>query len=121
MVAYCVCLLVLLLLVNYSLGTDNSVSTTGSNNSGNRKKKRARCAHLWRPDNLPGKCFGLRPYNEYDELRDIKKVQSPNECKGLCCLLGEQCVTWQYQNVTGSLINVKSSINTAPSLFAFTI
>jgi len=75
-------------------------SNSFSQNDNNRKKKRSRCAHLWRQDNLPGKCFGLRPFNEYDELREIKKVNNPIECKAMCCILGDQCVTWQYQNST---------------------
>jgi hypothetical protein len=46
------------------------------------------CAHLWRPDNLPGKCFGLKPYNEFEELKEIKNVLSAHECRSLCCVLG---------------------------------
>lgn len=81
-------------------GNHNGGKGNNNNNNAQRKKKRAKCAHLWRPDNLPGKCFGLRPYQEFGELKDVKKVTSATECKALCCILGEQCVTWQYQNAT---------------------
>ena len=68
-----------------------------------------KCKGLWRSDKLVGKCFGLSPYKKF--LKSLTKnteshanipsipvrVQTPSECRSLCCNIGSDCVTWQYQ------------------------
>jgi hypothetical protein len=66
-----------------------------------------RCRGLWRNDKLIGKCFGLSPFKRFFEenkntLQHLKHmipshVNSATECKRLCCNIGLECVTWQYQ------------------------
>lgn len=58
------------------------------------------CKKLWRRDRLVGKCFGLKDHNEFPELKHITKVRNVKDCRSICCNLGDQCVTWQYQNST---------------------
>jgi hypothetical protein len=58
------------------------------------------CKGLWRPENLPGKCFGLRPHGDYDEAKHIPVVHSSKECRALCCNLGDKCISWQYHAAT---------------------
>jgi hypothetical protein len=57
-------------------------------------KSGGKCKGLWRPDKLVGKCFGLKSYIEYDELKNVKEVKKADECRAMCCNLGEQCITW---------------------------
>ena len=62
------------------------------------------CAHLWRPDELVGKCFGLKKISEYKnggiDVPDSSTITSPEACKKLCCRLGDKCVTWQFMDLT---------------------
>ena len=51
---------------------------------------------LCRPDKLAGQCFGLKPHSEFPELKEIAVVQSTEDCRSLCCNLGDLCVSWQY-------------------------
>lgn len=62
--------------------------------------KRGGCARLWRPENLPGKCFGPRPHTDFAEAKHIPVVQSAKECRAICCNLGDKCVSWQYHAAT---------------------
>jgi hypothetical protein len=55
-----------------------------------------KCKKLWRKDRLVGRCFGLTLHSQFPELISVKTVNSPVECRTLCCNLGEKCVTWQY-------------------------
>ena len=41
-------------------------------------------------------CFGLKSHYEYEEIKDIHFVDSSSHCKELCCILGNNCLTWQY-------------------------
>jgi len=54
------------------------------------------CENIWTNEKLIGRCFGLTPHSKFPQLKNIEVVNSPNECKSLCCNLGEQCYTWQY-------------------------
>lgn len=53
------------------------------------------CRGLWRPDNLVGRCFGLGPYSKFEELAGVK-VATSQDCRSVCCNLGEKCVSWQF-------------------------
>jgi hypothetical protein len=54
------------------------------------------CIVYHRPDSLPGKCFGLTHHVNTMGLWDIT-ITSAEECRSLCCNLGERCTSWQYQ------------------------
>ena len=56
-----------------------------------------KCRHIWRPDKLQGRCFGLKNYNEFDEIKHIKSVENSEQCRALCCNLDSKCVSWQFQ------------------------
>ena len=61
------------------------------------------CESQWRPEALVGKCFGLKRLQEYIDggVSNIpSSVGSSDECKGICCNLGEKCVTWQFWDGT---------------------
>ena len=57
-----------------------------------------KCANQWRPEELVGRCFGLKNHSEYNSLSDVKYVTNADHCKALCCRLGEKCISWQYWN-----------------------
>eukprot|EP01038_Epipyxis_sp_PR26KG_P006269 gene6269-8633_t len=59
--------------------------------------RKGKCKGLWRPDTLPGRCFGLKVHSKYAELDSIKVVESWQDCKAICCNMEEKCVSWQYQ------------------------
>lgn len=65
-------------------------------------KKTGRCKGLWRPDKLIGRCFGLKPHNEYKELNKISSVNTQEECRHICCNMGNDCISWQYLNHTNN-------------------
>lgn len=76
------------------LNNNNSVDL-GFDFSGMRK---GLCKGLWRPQNLRGKCFGLKEHHLYNKaFANIKVVPSSKHCRYLCCYLGEECVNWQFQ------------------------
>lgn len=58
------------------------------------------CKGMWRPDRLVGRCFGLTPHHQYSQLKGIPYAKSAAECKSMCCNLGDECVTWQYEKWT---------------------
>lgn len=60
--------------------------------------KSGKCKGMWRPEPLPGRCFGLKLHHTYEELRHIKSVNSSTKCKALCCSLGDKCASWQYEH-----------------------
>ena len=55
-----------------------------------------KCSNLWTSDKLVGRCFGLKSFTDYGELKDVQSVDSADQCKSLCCQLGWSCITWQY-------------------------
>jgi hypothetical protein len=58
--------------------------------------------HVWRIDagaGLPGKCVGINPTREFEDLEHLV-ISNWHECRALCCNLNERCTTWQYQNKT---------------------
>jgi len=62
-----------------------------------------KCEKQWRSDKLLGRCFGLTTHSEVKELskeQQSKVIQSADECKALCCEMGEACVSWQYASGT---------------------
>ena len=48
-----------------------------------------------RKDHLVGKCFGLREVDQVPETSHIKSVKSLEDCRSICCNLGDKCVSWQ--------------------------
>lgn len=67
------------------------------------KKKVKSCKGLWRPNELVGKCFGLHETSQLEgasaELKN-KKFETADDCRKLCCILEDKCVTWQWQEQT---------------------
>jgi len=61
--------------------------------------KHGGCKNLWRPGGLVGKCFGLKKMETFEGLADIV-VKSSDDCRALCCNLGENCTSWQFQLAT---------------------
>ena len=76
---------------------DTSEGSTGDVTD-SKKKARPNCKNAWTEDQLLGRCFGLTIHSRYSELAGIEVVESPEECKTLCCELGDKCMTWQYWN-----------------------
>eukprot|EP00607_Mallomonas_marina_P004623 CAMPEP_0182428934 /NCGR_PEP_ID=MMETSP1167-20130531/24726_1 /TAXON_ID=2988 /ORGANISM="Mallomonas Sp, Strain CCMP3275" /LENGTH=291 /DNA_ID=CAMNT_0024612165 /DNA_START=85 /DNA_END=960 /DNA_ORIENTATION=- len=60
------------------------------------------CSAQWRPDKLIGRCFGLKAHTEFAEMKDIPVIASAEECKAMCCRLGDKCVSWQYWSGTST-------------------
>lgn len=60
-----------------------------------RLSKEDKCAHLWLPEQLVGRCFGLKDHTVYPEFKGFGAVNKKEECQALCCEL-DSCVTWQY-------------------------
>lgn len=86
--------------------TDNKVAESSSiSQKGLRPEKESthqkhqkrldKCEKLWRPDRLHGRCFGLTTHTEVKDVKDTK-VESADDCKDICCSLGDACVSWQY-------------------------
>lgn len=64
---------------------------------GNPLFETGKCNGLWRPEPLPGKCFGLNPVpNQYGVVANLR------DCRSLCCNLGENCISWQFQTSTST-------------------
>lgn len=55
-----------------------------------------KCASQWTPQQLTGRCYGLKPHTEFSQLKNIRKVKTSAACKDLCCRLGAACQSWQY-------------------------
>jgi hypothetical protein len=55
-----------------------------------------KCSSDWADLTIVGRCFGLKTHSEYPSLKHISLVQDADQCKSLCCGLGNKCVTWQY-------------------------
>ena len=58
---------------------------------------KGKCKGLWRPEKLVGRCFGLKKHTEYPQLSGIKVVRNSAECKSICCNMGAECISWQYE------------------------
>ena len=75
--------------------------TSASHSSHHPLLVRGACEHnVWRTDesaSLPGRCFGVNPTKEFDDLKDIK-IANRADCRALCCNLDTRCTTWQYHN-----------------------
>ena len=69
---------------------------TAQNNTDVHWLMPGKCKKLWREAKLIGKCFGLRPYAKLAPELESIVVQSPMDCRAICCNLGDKCTTWQY-------------------------
>ena len=58
--------------------------------------KPGKCKHVWRHARLLGRCFGLVPFKEFQPILTNVTIASPEDCRAVCCNLGEKCVSWQY-------------------------
>ena len=66
-------------------------------------KKTGKCKGLWRPDSLPGRCFGLKQLAEFKELKELKvEKMTKDVCRTLCCNMGTDCVTFQFLGLLNS-------------------
>jgi hypothetical protein len=78
---------------------------------------RANCAsHVWRTDeaaNLPGKCYGVNPHIEFDDLKNIP-IHNWADCRALCCNLSERCTVWQYLNTSKTCYIQKRPVRRGP-------
>jgi hypothetical protein len=78
---------------------------------------RGKCkAHIWRTDSaasLPGKCHGVNPHTEFNDLKDIA-VSNWLDCRALCCNLEERCTTWQFLNSSNTCYIQKRPIRRGP-------
>jgi hypothetical protein len=58
--------------------------------------KPGKCKNHWRHARLLGRCFGLTSHKEFvPELKDLE-ITTSEDCRALCCNLGEKCISWQY-------------------------
>lgn len=60
---------------------------------------KGKCDAIWRPDHLPGKCFGMKKQSDFNELDGVV-IASSEDCRSVCCNLGDKCVSWQWQATT---------------------
>jgi hypothetical protein len=76
------------------------------NNNNNNNKEAAskwlvgsKCKNIWRPENLVGRCFGFKAYQELPELQDSGlNITTANQCRKLCCNLDSKCTSWQFES-----------------------
>ncbi len=59
--------------------------------------KPGKCKGKWRPEKLPGRCTGLSTYKHFPELKDVPEITNATTCRALCCNMGDQCSSWQYE------------------------
>lgn len=62
------------------------------------------CADQWTGENLPGRCWGLTTSTSIPHIGPgigEKAASSVDECKKLCCDLGDKCITWQFWGASG--------------------
>lgn len=71
----------------------NICYTNAENSDGSQLFETGKCNGLWRPEPLPGKCFGLNPVP-----KEYGIVTNARDCRALCCNLGDKCVSWQFQS-----------------------
>lgn len=88
----------------HSMGNNNMIKVAkggGSFREGGASSKirKKQCKNEWTSDKLVGRCFGLSIHSKYSELiGNIEVVETADDCKQLCCELGDKCMTWQYWN-----------------------
>jgi hypothetical protein len=70
------------------------INSSGAGNAAGATEDK--CRADWADLSIVGRCFGLKTHSEYPTLKHISLVQDANQCKSLCCGLGNKCVTWQY-------------------------
>lgn len=58
--------------------------------------KAGKCKHLWRHAKLVGRCFGFTPYKELVPSLKSVEVANAEECRAICCNLGDKCISWQF-------------------------
>lgn len=63
--------------------------------------EQGKCRSLWRPEHLLGKCFGLKDQESFSSLKGIPKAESVQDCRSLCCNMGEECISWQFEKIQG--------------------
>jgi len=79
-------------------------SCQGTESPPETRQKIKSCKGLWRPDDLVGKCFGLTDYDRVPGLSSelkSKKIDNADDCRKLCCALGDKCITWQFASISG--------------------
>jgi hypothetical protein len=54
------------------------------------------CAAEWDSVTIVGRCFGLKTHTEYPEFKHVPLVSDAQQCRALCCQLGNKCISWQY-------------------------
>lgn len=69
----------------------------GNESEKSKYEVKGKCKGIWRPEKLPGRCFGLKLHHKYPELESISVVNDVGTCRAICCNLGDKCVTWQYE------------------------
>jgi hypothetical protein len=55
-----------------------------------------KCAAEWDTVTIVGRCFGLKTHTEYPEFKHVPLVSDAQQCRALCCQLGNKCISWQY-------------------------
>ena len=73
-------------------------------NTGNNDVIQDSCAAEWTAENLIGRCWGLTTSTNIPNIEPgvgEKAATSSDECKKLCCNLGDKCITWQFWGASG--------------------
>jgi hypothetical protein len=87
----------------FALNSSNHFPTSPHSHSHQNLLEKGKCkSHIWRIDeaaSLPGKCTGINPITDYDNLKHLH-ITNWVDCRALCCNLNEKCTTWQFQNQT---------------------
>ena len=93
----------LLLLLLLQGGLSSSIAAVEESPQQDNTRKVRSCKGLWRPDELLGRCFGL---TEYEKVKGLsaelkgKKIGTADDCRKLCCALGDRCITWQWASIS---------------------
>lgn len=92
--------LVALLLATMTARAAAEDTATGSGSTSSAKPKAKSCKGLWRPDQLVGKCFGLSDSDKLDgDSKEFRRaISTADDCRKLCCVMGDKCTSWQFQN-----------------------
>jgi hypothetical protein len=95
---------------------DTSSSSGSGGGGGASSSSQHQCKGLWRPEQLVGRCFGLKQYTDFpqfattshntgaaaaaatEQQQQQQLTLTANACRHMCCMAGKDCVSWQFQS-----------------------
>lgn len=73
-----------ILLLNY----DNLYINASKSNEESILLKPGKCKKSWTPEELVGRCFGLKEAHKIDEYKTFN-ITTASSCRALCCNIGK--------------------------------